>query len=217
MQLYVAGQSVMDPMSVWRDYAQAFSVTLREYDFQPVGDPNVLTAEQAYRSRKINSRITKAQSGHLEQRALSAPWRDVPSGSNLAEADPAVADGLFSKMSLLYWHFTCPRKRGVAVAKVHKALHPKRSALYPILDRRVKRLYRPLAVGWLQWLAQLEDVTIADSPPYWAAIRDDLLNNREVLERCRVRLADDRNAVVRSMAKLSTLRLLDMVAWKIAE
>lgn len=217
MDLYIAGQPVQDPMKLGRDYAEAFSATLRDYDFQPVGDPNVLNAGQAYRSRKINSRITKAQSEYLEQRALSAPWTSVPSGSDLEDADPAVADGLFRRMTRFYWHFTWPRSRGVGVAKVHKALHPKRPALYPILDQRVKRLYRPLAVRWLRQLAQPEDVTIADSPPYWAAIRDHLLHDHEVLERYRVQLADDQNEVIRSMAELSRLRLLDIVAWMIAD
>jgi hypothetical protein len=217
MQLYIAGQSVKEPMKVWRGYAQAFSATLRDYDFQRVDDPNELTAGEAYRSRRINSRITKAESECLEQRALSAPWTDVPRGADLEDADPAVADGLFRKMTSLYWHFTCPRIRGVRVAKVHKALHPKRPALYPILDRRVRSLYRPLAVGWLPRLAQTEDVTVADSPPYWAAIRDDLLHSHEVLERYRMELADDQNEVIRTMADLSRVRLLDMVAWKIAK
>lgn len=216
-QLYVAGQAVKDPMKLWRDYTQTFSATLRDYDFQTAGDPNVLTACQAYLSRKINSRITKPESEFLEQRALSAPWTAVPSGSDLADADAAVAEGLFREMTRFYWHFTWPRSRGVGVAKVHKALHPKRPALYPILDQRLKRLYRPLAADWLHRLAQAEDVAVADSPPYWAAIRDDLLQGQEILERYRVQLADDQSEVIRSLAKLSRLRLLDIVAWTIAK
>ncbi len=148
---------------------------------------------------------------------MSAPWTDVPSGADLENADPAVADGLFRKTANLYWHFTWPRSRGVGVAKVHKALHPKRPALYPILDQRVKRLYRPLAVGWLHRLALPEDVTPADSPPYWAAIRDDLIQDHEILERYRMQLADDPHKGIRSMAELSRVRLLDIVAWTIAE
>jgi hypothetical protein len=204
-------------MKVWRDYAQKFSATLRDYDLQAIGDPNALTAGEAYRSRKINSRISKAQSKHLAQRALNAPWTEVPSGADLEDADPAVAEGLFRKMTDLYWHFTWPRSQGVGVAKVHKALHPKRPALYPILDKRVKRLYRPLAVGWVHKIIQPEGVTAADSPPYWAAIRDDLLLDHEVLERYRVQFADDQDEGIRSMAKLSRVRLLDIVAWKIEE
>jgi hypothetical protein len=61
MQLYVAGQSVKDPIKVWRDYAEDFSATLRDYDFQPADDPNELTGGEAYRTRKINSRITNDQ------------------------------------------------------------------------------------------------------------------------------------------------------------
>ena len=60
-------------------------------------------------------------------------------------------------------------------------------------------------------------MTVADSPPYWAAIRDDLIRGHEVLEHFRVQLADDQNDIIRTMADLSRVRLLDIVAWKIAE
>jgi hypothetical protein len=68
-----------------------------------------------------------------------------------------VASGLFTKMARLYWHFTWPEQiHGIRVAKTHKVLHPKRPALYPILDAQLKRLYAPQAAAWLNQLVRHE-------------------------------------------------------------
>ena len=123
--LEVAGHDVADPMALWRGYAAVHATTLRDYDFQPPGAPEVLTAPEAYRSRIISSRMTQAESRELAQRAAGAPWEDVPAGADLAEADPGSGSGLFAGMARFYWHFTWPEPvTGVRVAKVHKALHP---------------------------------------------------------------------------------------------
>jgi hypothetical protein len=102
------------------------------------------------------------------------------------------------------------------VAKVHKVLHPKRPELYPILDERLRKLYGQHARDWLPRLSHLPGLTVADSPPYWAAFRGDLVHNHDALENFRTHLAADDDPAVRSMAKLTRLRLLDIVAWSIA-
>jgi hypothetical protein len=194
-----------------------YGATLHGYDFGLPGDPNRLTADEAYRSRRINSRITRAESEQLAQRALDAAWHEVPEGADLADADPAVASGLFTKMARLYWHFTWPEQiHGIRVAKVHKVLHPKRPALYPLLDAQLKRLYAPQAAAWLNQLEHLEDLTTSDSPPYWAAIRDDLVVAHDSLEHHRIRLAESDDPALRTMAQLTRLRLLDVIAWTVA-
>jgi hypothetical protein len=65
-------------------------------------------------------------------------------------------------------------------------------------------------------LHYLKGVTTADPPPYWAAFRDDLVANHEALERYRVQLAEDGTETVRLLAKLTRLRLQDIIAWAIA-
>jgi hypothetical protein len=107
MQLMVAGQAVADPITMWRRYAQVHGATLRDYDFVLAGDPNVLTAQEAYRSRIINSRITKAESVHLEQRALGAAWHEVPGDADLADADPARLAACSRR-----WHSSTGTSRG---------------------------------------------------------------------------------------------------------
>jgi Family of unknown function (DUF6308) len=139
----------------------------------------------------------------------------VPNDADLADA--AVASGLFTKMARLCWHFTWPEQiHGIRVAKTHKVLHPKRPALYPILDAQLKRLYALQAAVWLYQLEHLEGLTTADSPPYWAAIRDDLVIGHDSLERYRIRLAESDDPTLRSMAQLTRLRLLDIIVWTVA-
>ena len=208
---------VSDPMPLWRRYARDYPRTIYVYDLCASGDPDVLTETEAWRSRIINSRLTHVECGQVVQRALSAPWARVPASADLADADPSVPDGLFAGMARLYWSFTWPERiSGVAVAKVHKILHPKRPGLYPILDERIKRFYRPCAAAWTDRLDHLGGVTIADSPPYWAAFRDDLVENRDLLETYQVQLAQDEDETVRLMAKLTCVRLQDIIAWMIA-
>jgi hypothetical protein len=176
-----------------------------------------LTAAEAYRSRIINSHLTKAESRELEERALGAPWECVPGDADLAEADPLSSAGLFSEMANLYWHFTWPKRvDGVRVAKVHKVLHPKRPRLYPIFDQYLRSLYERPATDWLGRLSHLHGITVNDSPQYWAAFRDDLVGSRDAVEGFCVELAEAGDEAVRSMAQLTGLRLLDIVAWSVA-
>ena len=150
-------------------------------------------------------------------RALISPWDCVPADADVVDADPAGSDGLFANAAQLYWSFTYPQRiRGVAAAKIHKILHPKRPGLYPILDDRVKRLYRPRAASWADRMNHLGGMTLDDSPPYWAAVRDDLARNHEVLRRYHLLMAEDSDEGVRIMADLTCLRLQDVIAWMIA-
>jgi hypothetical protein len=215
--IQVARQDVPDPLSVWRDYARQHPLTLRDYDLADSGQPNLLTADEAWRSRRINSRITHAECDALERLALQAPWHTVSANADLADADPEQPDGLFAAAAAIYWHFTWPeRTPGIGVAKVHKVLHPKRPGLYPILDDRLRHLYSGCAARWIEPLAHLGELTPADSPPYWAAIREDLNRCRDDLEAHRDSLRCDDDETVRRLADLTNVRLLDIVAWSIA-
>lgn len=215
--LRISQQLVGDPLPMWRQYARDYPGTIRGYDFGGLGDPNFLTEAEAWRSRIINSRLTRGECGQVVRRALSAPWGSVPVGADLADADPSESGGLFADAAGLYWSFTWPERiSGVATAKVHKILHLKRPGLYPILDGRVKSLYRPCAAAWTGRLSHLGGTTLADSPPYWSAFRDDLVRNCDVLRTYRTQMAADDDEVLRFMARLTCLRLQDIIAWMIA-
>jgi hypothetical protein len=216
MGLWIAGRIVDDPMSIWRDYARRYPRTIAEYDLGGHGYPDTITVEEARRTRIMNSRISDSECEELVARAAepTCPWRNVSRHAELAHANPSVSGGLFDQAAQLYWYFTSRRIVGVRVAKVHKTLHIKRPDMYPILDDRLRNLYRERAALWVKKLDVL-DVTIDDSPPYWAAIRQDLLGNEAELDDYQRHLASA-DGSVRQMAELSKLRLLDIAAWTIA-
>ncbi len=218
MALRIAGATVDDPMSIWRAYARLYSGTVRGYDLRRPGYPNVLTPEDAWCSRIIGSRLTRRERDEIVSRAAQpgCPWGEVREDANLADADPAAVGGEFESATELYWYFTSPERiRGVRVAKVHKVLHIKRPGLYPILDKRVRNLDRDTARPWVDRLARLR-VTIKDSPPYWASIRDDLVVNEPQLLAYRRELAGCADETAVLMAQLTNLRLQDIVAWHLA-
>ena len=217
MGLCIAGRIVDKPMSMWRDYARQHPQTILEYDLGSRGYPNWITVDEARRTKIINSRISDSQCDDLIARAVEpqCPWTTVPENASLADADPAIRGGLFDEAATLYWYFTKNPIPYVRVAKVHKALHIKRPDLYPILDARLRNLYRQRAKLWVIRLERL-NVKLKDSPPYWAAIRQDLLGNQSELDDYRRQLAADPDAAVRRMANLCELRLLDIIAWSIA-
>jgi hypothetical protein len=68
----------------------------------------------------------------------------------------------------------------------------------------------------LKRLAHLEGIADTDSPPYWAAFRDDLIRNAGQLARYKDELADDEDEDVRILAELTAVRLQDIIAWWIA-
>jgi hypothetical protein len=162
--------------------------------------------------------MSRRERDELVRRAAEpdCPWDDVKGVADLADADPAVTGGEFDHAADLYWFFTSPeRLRGVRVAKLHKVLHVKRPGLYPILDKRVRNLYRDHALEWVGKLARLR-VTIKDSPPYWAAIRDDLVFNGPQLHEYRQAFSASDDEKTMLLAQLTNVRLQDIVAWQVA-
>src|ERR1700684_528061 len=106
MRLHVAGDVIEDPMAMWRKYARRSGRTIRDYDLAEPGGPDALTAEQAWRSRIIGSRLTYRERDQLVERAVNAPWASVPADADLADTDPATPGGLFARAAGLYWTFT---------------------------------------------------------------------------------------------------------------
>jgi hypothetical protein len=216
--LRICGHIISDPVTRWRSYACGHRRTVRDYDLPGPGLPGQLTEAEAWRSRIIGSRLTYRQRDEIIRRAASAPWTTVPADADLADADPDDPAGLITRASELYWHFTWPRRiPGVGAAKLHKILHLKRPRLYPILDSFTMRLYAPCAASWAARLSHLDGITRHDAPCYWAAFQEDLLANREGLRRYRDQLARDRDQHVQDLARLSPVRLQDIIAWTLAQ
>lgn len=145
-EIIVAGTAVHAPMTVLVDYMARYGGTLDTYDFAFRGEPDVLTAEEIWRTRIIHSRVTHAETSELERAATgwNSLWEAVPSDAHIKNADPVLDGGLYDDMLELYTHMT--DIHGASAAKASKVLHFKRPHLYPILDSRLIAIYR--ACSW---------------------------------------------------------------------
>jgi hypothetical protein len=199
-------------MEVWQDYASR-TRTLHKYDLADAGDPALLLEGEVARTRVIASRISRTECALLLQRSADAPWGCVSGEADLASADPAHRGGLFDLAAALYWHFTTPHQAGIGPAKIHKMLHVKRPWLYPVLDGLVRRLYRGQA---RTWVSRIPDTQPGDSVTFWAAIRQDLVDEENCAAFSQHRKVLRESPQTAPMAGLPSLRLLDIVAWETA-
>lgn len=202
--LRVAGVVVDDPLTVLRKYAARYPGTLTRYDGGGAGDPGSLSRDEVLRTKVINSRISFEEANWFVARAGDAPWSNVPADAMLADADPSATGELYDAMEHLYRHFA--GRPQVNAAKISKVLHLKRPALYPILDSRLMRSYGPAA---RRAAARYPDRGFRRM--YWAAVRDDVLDETNVA--CLTALRTELRAASSPMAGLSDVRLLDIAAW----
>lgn len=216
VELRVAGRVIADAVGELAAYGVRHYGTVARYDLGGNTNSHSLTSDDVARTRVIASRISAAQAAWFVTRAETAPWGTVPVDADLADADPAETDGLYTAAIELYEHFRAAAPRGVSVAKIHKVLHLKRPGLIPILDSHLLAAYGPLAQDAAARLPDLGARRL-----YWAAIREDLVDdhNRDSLREIRRELAsctsdETQRSRVRAMALLSDLRLLDAVAWR---
>ncbi|MEV4989938.1 DUF6308 family protein [Pseudarthrobacter sp. LMD1-1-1.1] len=203
----IAGHAINRPIEILTDYSQRYAGTLSKYDFRDKGDPNTLTAEEIWATRIIHSRITRSEQAELEKRSRSwrADWAAVAPTARLEDADPANNGGTYDAMQKLYSHFT--DIRGVSWAKASKILHFKRPYLFPILDSRLMNVYCRAAMT-----AAEEFKHRGYRRMYWAAIRNDLIANRDSLAQLRQALANQ-DAGHHKLSDLSDLRILDILSW----
>jgi hypothetical protein len=212
--LSVAGRQVKDPAARLVTYATAKGGrTIRDYDLPGPGQPCLLSTDEVARTRRINSRISNEQLRCLVDAAgATSLWCTVPVSALLADADPSVHGGLYDDAIRLFNHFLDCRPRGVAHGKVSKVLHVKRPGLIPILDTKVRVLYRASARA----AAKVHNQGRAPVRyAFWAAMRNDVINpdNGAALAELRDFLECQSDSVVRSAAKLTDVRLLDILAW----
>ena len=179
--------------------------TITQYDL-PTSSPGPIAVEEIARTRAVSSRISRREGDWLCARSRDWDWSTIPAGAALADADPEVPGGLYDTAAHLYGYFRQGRPAGIDVAKIHKVLHIKYPALYPILDSHLMRSYRvparAAAKASLRFAGSFRHL-------YWAAIRDDVLASDLSPLRNELR-RDERLAV---FADLSDVRLLDTLTW----
>lgn len=206
-EITIAGGVVPSPLNVIADYAGKFGGTLRKYDFKRTGGPNALTADEIWDTRIIHSRVSHAETTALEEASAgwAGLWEVLPVDAHIEDADPAVESGLYDDMLKLYAGVT--EVRGFKMSKASKILHVKRPHLYPILDSRLRALYSEAAL-----VAAEEYPERGFKRMYGAAVRNDVVANKDALQSLRGDLANA-DPPLSALADLSDVRLLDILGW----
>ncbi|KRE78236.1 DUF6308 family protein [Arthrobacter sp. Soil763] len=206
-RISIAGRTLSEPMATLIDYGKRYADTLKKYDFGDKGDPNILTADEIWMTRIIHSRFSRAEQTELERKSLtwSKYWAAISPSACIEDADPASDDGLYDAMQDLYSLMT--DLRGVGWAKASKVLHFKRPDLYPILDSRLMDLYRVPAANAAQQYKKRGFRRM-----YWAAIRSDVMSNKDSLKQLREDLTMQGNEAS-LLSALGDLRILDILSW----
>jgi hypothetical protein len=206
-EITIAGRTITEPLRTLTDYSRRYAGTLTKYDFGNKGDPNILTEDEIWTTRIIHSRFSRAEQSELEKRSTSwrESWAAVAPAACIEDADPAAEDGHYDAMQRLYSLMT--DIHGVGAAKASKVLHFKRPALYPILDSRLMELYRDRAIA-----AAKQYEKHGFKRMYWAAIRNDVIANKDALKKLRQDLANEAGGI-NKLSDLSDVRLLDILSW----
>lgn len=210
LKITVAGTPVPDPLGTLCAYAiGGTGKTVDVYDFATPGDPDVLTSKEATTTRRIHSRISNAERDAMVEKAAQHQhlWKAIQQDARLVDADPAVQGGLYDNMAALYKSLT--DLPGIKSAKASKVLMLKRRHLYPMLDSRVVALYRQAATDAAKKYPERPERRM-----YWAAIRQDVILNREGLTEIRLALTSMEERSAR-LVKLSDVRLLDILSWRL--
>jgi hypothetical protein len=101
----------------------------------------------------------------------------------------------------------CTRQPYVGQAKRSKLLHLKRPWLVPIADTRVAAAYHDRSGAWADQLG------IASG--HWEAAREDLTTAASDFEWLTGQLRDHQEPRIQRLSRLTSLRLLDILAWTI--
>jgi hypothetical protein len=204
----VAGRKIEAPLEVTRDYADKYWRTLKEYDLEESDcGPDEVSEREVQRTRVIASRISRWQAAEMRRILGRGRLAAIPTAAMLQDADPSENGGLYDEMQRLYSDLETVE--GVASAKISKLLHLKRPRLFPILDSKLMRLYRRAAAEAAQRYPQRGFRRM-----WWAAVRDDVIANQELLKPLRSELAHEAGLLGQT-AGLSDVRLLDIAAWKL--
>ncbi|MEQ1873946.1 MAG: DUF6308 family protein [Ilumatobacteraceae bacterium] len=211
--IIVAGSTIAKPAAHVMRYILEHARTVRRYDLT-AGTHQAVTPELIAATRVLSSRISEEQANWLIERGTSAPWELVPHGSKLADADPCLVGGLYDAASTLYAHFRATAPKGIKAAKIYKALHLMRPAMFPILDSRLARKFDDSAAKLAPVVNACRSDLQKTKRAYWAAIREDLLANSVALASIRETLRSVGDPLItEAVASMSDVRLLDILTW----
>ncbi|MCU1456153.1 MAG: hypothetical protein JWL73_245 [Actinomycetia bacterium] len=183
-------------------YAEDYGSTIEHYDLAGSAASEVapstgpISLSDLGRMVFISARLSGDDAAALISHTID--WSGIEPEARLEDADPDASDGLYAAMSRVWAQ--CTAISGIKRAKASKLLHLKRPFAFPILDRDVRGTYKN---------------RISGSGGVWRPVREDLIAGREALEGLRRDLATSDEQLHRNAARLPTIRLLDILAWKL--
>lgn len=213
MGVEVAGRVVDDPLGAITRHVEEHERTIRNYDLHEQQDPNRITARDVLATQFTKLRVDGMQLQHFVDRGRNAPWSDVPVGARLADADPVEEGGLYDRAEGFYQHFFKGRRQGLSAGKIHRVLHLKRPALFPLLDGRLLELFKDRASEASRTLRD-RGRRGKRGRLYWVAIRDDVVAAGSLWEELRTELAGMPQPAALA-AQLSDVRLHDLLCWEL--
>jgi hypothetical protein len=196
------------------NYARNYPDTIRFYDLagDPDGSPgasggaepvNEVTLADIGRMVVIDAELRAEDVGKLLHVDAAEAFEAVPPAARLEQCVPG--SDLYTAATVLFEKYQFRRGRNIGPAKRSKLLHIKRPWLVPILDERVWHMYRSRAQRCAKILGQ-DDGS-------WEVVREDLCDGADDLAWLARQLSSDDDPDVRRLARLTTLRLLDILAW----
>jgi hypothetical protein len=193
-----------------RGYASKHQQTVQFYDLggdlsghpgpggasEPV---NEVTLTDVARLVAFGARLAADDVGKLVGPGAAAALAAVPATARLEDCEPGT--DLHRATTALNDSF---RAGGIWRAKRSQLLHIKRPWLVPVTDRRVQIAYRNRVQG--------SAATPGEADPAWPAVRADLRDGAGDLAWMAAQLVSDEDPAVQRLGRLTTLRLLDILA-----
>ena len=203
-------------LQLLQDYAVEHADTVRIYDLGgnlegrpgPGGAAEPVSAVSLAdigRLVVINADLAAADVATLIDVDAATEFTAIPPTARLEQCE--LDSDLYQAATALYEKYRLPPGSNIGPAKRSKLLHLKRPWLVPIADTRVISVYRHRADDWA--------AKLGTPSGHWEAVREDLNAATDDLEWLTATLSDHQQQEVRLLGRLTSLRLLDILAWMI--
>lgn len=205
-------------LELLQDYAMRYASTIRLYDL--AGDPesrpgpmgaaeplHAVTLSDIGRLVVINARLAADDVATLVGIDATAEFTAVPAVARLEDCEPG--SDLYVAATALYEKYRFFKGSNIGPAKRSKLLHLKRPWLIPIADSRTISVYRRRSDGWASRLGLTSG--------HWEAVREDLITDADDFKRLCLQLCDHPAPEVQRLGQLTSLRLLDILAWTLGD
>jgi hypothetical protein len=205
-------------LQMLQDYAIEHAATVRLYDLagdldgrpgpgsaaEPV---NAVSLADIGRLGVINAGLAADDVATLTGIDAAAEFAAVPANARLEQCEPG--SDLYQAASALYEKYRLLRGSNIGQAKRSKLLHLKRPWLVPIADTRVISVYHRRA----------DDCAAKLGIPsgHWEAVREDLEAGADDFGWLTATLTDCSEPHARLLSRLTSLRMLDILAWMVSD